>query len=199
MRRIASILALLVVLVATVATAATAYAHPGIEDPYVPQGQETTVVLGVPSEEQAPMTQVDVVLPADFKLVRLDQTPGWQGSSGPGELRFTGGNAPQGTYVQFTFAGVFEKRRVIELPVTTHAADGLIRQWNQAPTDPWPAALIFPGYPRGQAPIPGVPGTGTGGGQGHKVLVWGGRAIVVAVAITVVALMLARRRRRAQA
>src|ERR1700738_3725859 len=126
-RRIVFILAPLFLVVAT---AMPAWAHPGIEDPYVPAGRITTLVLGVPSEEPAAMTAVDIALPPDFTLSRLDQTPGWQSASTPPTLHFTGGNAPQGTYVQFTFAGTFAKKAVLLLPVTTHAVDGTVVHWD---------------------------------------------------------------------
>ena len=177
------------------ATATTAWAHPGIEDPYVPAGQPTTVVLGVPSEEPASLVGVDVYLPADFTLLRLDQTPGWRSSSGPGVLHFDGGNLPQGSYVEFTFAGIFARKAVVALPVTTHQADGTERLWDGTATAKSPAALLFPGYPRGSDPVPGPPAKLP---TARSLLTWGARAIVVAGSLTLIWVALARRRRAAR-
>ncbi len=135
------------------------------------------------------MVGVDIVMPPSFHLIRLDQTPGWTSTSSQGTLHFTGGNAPQGTYVQFTFAGTFAKKAVLLLPVTTHAADRTERQWAGQPSDPFPAALLFPGYPRGQAPIPGV----TSSASGTKLLTWAGRVLVVAGAVALIVLAVVRR------
>jgi uncharacterized protein YcnI len=176
-----------------VATAAPAWAHPGIEDPYVAAGRQTTVVLGVPSEEPSPLVGIDVYLPADFTLLRLDQTPGWRSSSAPGVLRFDGGDLPQGSYVQFTFSGIFPKKAVVALPVTTHQADGSERQWDGNPTAKSPAALLFPGYARGRAPGPSLLAQPP---SGQSLLKWGGRVIVVAGALVLLWLTIARRRRR---
>jgi hypothetical protein len=189
MRRIhiAGILALLAVLL----TAGTASAHPGLEDPYVPANQLTAVVMGVPSEQQAAMVEVDISLPASFTLERVDPTPGWQSSSSPGQLKFTG-NAPTGQYVQFDFAGIFSKKAVLEIPVTTKAADGSLQIWDGGPTSSFPASLAFPGYPRGKAPIPGVTATGPGG---RRALVWAGRVLVVLGVVVLAAVFVARRRR----
>jgi hypothetical protein len=182
----AGILALLVLFL----TAGAALAHPGLEDPYVPAHEATAVVMGVPSEEQAAMVEVDIVLPASFTLQRVDPTPGWQSTTLPGELKYNG-NAPQGQYVQFDFAGIFHEKAVLQIPVTTRAADGTVRNWDGAPAAPWPAALAFPGYARGTAPIPGV--TAPGGGS-RRILVWAGRILVVAGALVVAGLLVYRRR-----
>ena len=182
----AGILAPLLLLI----TAGAASAHPGLEDPYVPAHRLTAVVMGVPSEELAPMVEVDIALPASFSLERVDPTPGWQSSPAPGHLTFTG-NAPQGQYVQFDFAGVFGQKAVLEIPVITRAADGTVRNWDGAPAAPYPAALAFPGYPRGTAPIPGV----TSGPGGHRTLVWAARIFVLIGAIVVAGLLVTRRRR----
>ena len=154
-RRIVGILAPFIFLVAT---ATAAWAHPGFEDPYVPAGRPATLALGVPAETVAPMVGVDIDMPADFTLTRLDQTPGWKSTATPGALHFTitTGSAPLGTYVDFTFAGIFPKKAVLLLPVTTHAQDGTEQQWNGKLTDRWPAAVVFPGYPVGKAPIAGL-------------------------------------------
>jgi hypothetical protein len=148
--------------------AGPASAHPGLEDPYVPAHVVTTVALGVPSEEPSPMVEVDVVLPADFALQRLDSVPGWQRESTPGRLRFFNGNTPQGGYAQFTFSGTFAQKRVVELPVTTRAADGTTVVWDQGQGAAHPAALALPGYPRGSVPSGlGAAVVGTVGTDGH--------------------------------
>jgi hypothetical protein len=146
--------------------------------------------LGVPSEQPSPMVEIDVTLPPNFTLRRVDPVPGWQETTTPGRLRFYHGNVPQGGYAQFTFSGVFAHKAVVELPVITRAADGTTIDWDQAPTGTLPAAVIFPGYPAGSAPIPGValPGSTTSGGWGPLVvvlvvLVVGGAAGCVVVAV----------------
>ena len=148
--------------------------------------------MGVPSEEQAAMVEVDITLPVSFTLQRVDPTPCWTSEALPGQLKFTG-SAPPGQYVQFDFAGVFAKKAVRQIPVVTRSADGTGRNGDGAPTAPYPAALAFPGYPRGQAPIPGV--TASSGG-GRKAVVWAGRILVVAGALVVAGLLVYRRRDR---
>jgi len=191
MRRIHLVMAGILALFVLVVTAGPAGAHPGLEDPYVPAHQLTAVIMGVPSEELAPMVEVDISLPVSFTLQRVDPTPGWQSSSSPGQLRFTG-NAPPGQYAQFDFAGTFAKKAVLQIPVITRAADGTVRNWDGAPSQPFPAALAFPGYARGTAPIPGVTAATNGG---RRALVWAGRVLVVAGAVVVTGLLIARRRR----
>jgi uncharacterized protein YcnI len=188
-RRIVGILAPFLLLMAT---AAPAWAHPGIDNPYVPVGRPATVVLDVPAEEQAPMVGVDITLPADFQLLRLDQTPNWRSSSGPGVLHFNGGPVAQGGFVQFTFSGIFAKKAVLLLPVTVHGADGSERHWDGKPTDPFPATYAFPGYPVGKAPIPGLAATSTS--SGRSLLLWAGRILVVGGAVTLITLFVLRRR-----
>ncbi len=179
--------------------AVPAAAHPGIEDPYVPAHVVTTVALGVPSEEPSPMVEIDVVLPADFTLQRVDSVPGWQQENGPGRLRFFDGNIPQGGYAQFTFSGAFAQKRVVELPVTTRAADGTTVVWDQGQDGAHPAALVLPGYPRGSVPA-GVAGlsAGTGAGSGRGVGPLLGVGLVVAVGGAVGVGVAAGRRRRGQ-
>jgi uncharacterized protein YcnI len=177
--------------------AGPAWAHPGIEDPYVPAGVVTTVALGVPSEQPSPMVEIDVTLPPDFTLRHVDSIPGWEETTSPGGLRYFDGNVPQGGYAQFTFSGVFSVKKVEEVPVITRAADGTTVDWDQSPTAPRPAAIVFPGYPVGSAPVPGVvlPLGTTGGGWGP--LVWGLALLVLAGGVVVgVAASRGRRRRR---
>jgi hypothetical protein len=189
-RRIVGILAPLVLVLAT---AAPAWAHPGIDDPYVPAGKPANMVFDVPAEEPSPMVGVDLFLPPGFTLLRLDQTPGWKSTSSPGALHFDGGPAPQGDFVQFTFAGIFAKKAVLLLPVTIRGQDGSQRHWDGKLSDHFPAVPVFAGYPVGQAPIPGLPSSSSGGRQ---LLTWAGRVLVVAGAITMTGLALARRRSR---
>jgi hypothetical protein len=154
-RRIRGILALVM---AVLAIASPASAHPALEDPYVPVGRPVTIVLGVPSEEwHTPLTEVDVTMPAEFRFAGIAQTtPGWQGTASGNQLRFTG-SAPEGQYVQFTLNGTFVKKKVLMILTTVISGDGTTRRYNDFPTrGSWPAALVFPGYPRGEAPIPGV-------------------------------------------
>ena len=139
------------------------------------------------------MIGVDVALPPDFTLVRLDQTPGWQSTSAAGELHFNGGPAPQGTYVQFTFAGVFAKKEVLSLPVTTRASDGTSRHWQDKASGPFPGAYLFPGYPVGKAPIPTGLSSGSGGTSAVTVA---GRILVVAGAVILLGLAVVRKQRR---
>jgi hypothetical protein len=155
--------------------ASAAWAHPGIEDPYVPAHVVTTVALGVPSEQPSPMVEIDVTLPPDFSLHQVDPIPGWQETTTPGQIRYFDGNVPQGGYAQFTFSGVFTKKEVAEVPVITRAADGTTIDWNQSPTERLPAAIMFPGYPVGAAPVPGVvlPGSTTNSGWGPLEVVVG--------------------------
>jgi len=175
--------------------AVPAWAHPGIEDPYVPARVVTTVALGVPSEQPSPMVEIDVTLPPGFTLHQVDPIPGWQETTTPGQLRYFDGNVPQGGYAQFTFSGVFARKEVAELPVITRAADGTTIDWNQSPTARLPAAIMFPGYPVGAAPVPGVvlPGSTTNSGWGPLVVVVGLLALGGGVAFGVAA---SRKRRR---
>ena len=83
-------------------------------------------------------------------------------------------------------------RRWSPCPVTTRQADGTERRWDGKPSAVSPAALLFPGYPRGHAPVPGA---GTTTPSGRSLLTWGGRLVVVAGALTLIGLALARRRR----
>lgn len=192
-RRIVGILAPFIFLVAT---ATAAWAHPGFEDPYVPAGRPATLALGVPAETVAPMVGVDIDMPADFTLTRLDQTPGWKSAATPGALHFTitTGSAPLGTYVDFTFAGIFPKKAVLLLPVTTHAQDGTEQQWNGKLTDRWPAAVVFPGYPVGKAPIAGLSTSSTSHAQRLETLAI--RVLVLGGALVLIVLALVRRRNR---
>jgi hypothetical protein len=178
------------VLLALLATPADA--HPGIENPFVPARVATTVALGVPSEEPSPMVEIDIALPADFTLQRVDTVPGWQNESGPGRLRFFNGNLPQGGYAQFTFSGVFRQKGVVELPVITRAADGTTINWDQAQGAAHPAAEAFPGYSAATAPIPGGRAAG---GRGLPVVV----AVVAGLGGAAGLAMAAARRRRAMA
>lgn len=191
-RRASAVLALAGVWL--VLLAGPAAAHPGVEDPYVPVHAVSTVALGVPSEEPSPMVEIDVTLPPDFSLQRVDQVPGWQEQSAPGQLRFFGGNVAQGGYALFTFSGVFSRKRVVELPVVTRAADGTTVDWDQPPTAMFPAAVVLPGYPEGSAPLAGLalPGAGSGGGLSPAVVVG-----IVAALGAAAALAAALRRRRA--
>lgn len=149
---------------ALVVTAAPAVAHPGIENPYVPTGVATTLALGVPSESPSPMVEVDVTLPGDFTLQRVDSVPGWQEQTTAGAIRFYGGDVPQGGYAQFIFSGVFAAKKVVEVPVVTKAADGTTVDWNQRPGQLFPAAVALPGYPLGASPIPGLTAGSSSGG-----------------------------------
>jgi hypothetical protein len=190
-RRIVGIVAPLILVLAT---AAPAWAHPGIDDPYVPAGQPANIVFDVPAEEPSPMVGVDLFLPPGFTLLRLDQTPGWKSTSSPGALHFDGGPAPQGAFVQFTFSGIFAKKAVLLLPCTIRGQDGTERHWDGKATDHFPAVYVFPGYPVGQAPIPGL--SSPSSSSGRSLLIWAGRVLVVAGALTMTGLALARRKSR---
>jgi uncharacterized protein YcnI len=168
--------------------AAPAGAHPGIENPFLPVGVPTTVALGVPSEQPSPLVGIDVSLPPDFTLLRVDSLPGWQSDSGLGRLRFFNGNVAQGGYAQFTFSGVFSQKRVVSLPIVTRAADGTAVDWSGPPSSLHPAALLFPGYPPGSAPVPGLAAAGSRGG-GSLVVV----SAVAAAAALGLGLLVARR------
>jgi hypothetical protein len=184
-RRILGILALATVFV--VATAAPAAAHPGIEDPYLPVGRPATVAFGVPSEEPGSMVEVELALPADLALQRVNPTPGWSHETTAGGIRFFGGDVPQGQYVQFSFVGVFSHKRIVEMPVLTRSSLGLVRNWTGGA---WPPALAFPGYPRGTAPIGGSSGPGTA-----TLVRWGGTILMAGGAVALIVLLMARRRR----
>src|ERR1700722_6226463 len=138
------------------------------------------------------MVEIDVSLPGTFALQRVDPVPGWQESTTAGHLRFFDGNVPQGGYAQFTFSGVFATKAVVELPVITRAADGTTIDWDQAPTGSLPAAVMFPGYPDGSSPIPGVvlAGSSSGGGWGPLVV-----AVAALVVLAAGGYVVARRRR----
>jgi uncharacterized protein YcnI len=192
-RRIVGILAPLIVVLAT---AAPAWAHPGIDNPYVPIGQPANVVFDVPAEEPSPMVGVDLVLPPDVTLTRLDQTPGWKSTSSRGALHFDGGPAAQGTFVQFTFAGLFAKKAVLLVPCTIRGQDGSVRHWNGKLSDPFPAVPIFPGYPVGQAPIPGLPASSSARSVLSDPKVWGGSALFIGGALLMVRLAVVSRRSR---
>jgi hypothetical protein len=176
------------------ALAGPADAHPGIENPFVRTGVAATVALGVPSEEPSHMVEIDVTLPADFSLQRVDTVPGWKIDSSPGRLRFFDGDIPQGGYAQFTFAGVFHEKRVVELPVTTRAADGTTVNWDQARGGVHPAAEAYPGYAPGAAPVPGAIVSGRSAGGGRRVAALSASVIVVGAAAGL-AVAAARRRR----
>ena len=181
---------------------APASAHPGIGDPFVPVGVATTVALGVPSEEPAAMVEVDVTIPPDFTLQRLDPVAGWQPASSPGLIRFSGGNVAQGGYAQFTFTGIFAAKRVVQLPLVTRHADGTLVSWNEAPGDGvrHPAVVLYPGFApgeqRGLGAGPQAPGLVAASGGGRRsVLFWGGVA-VTATGLVLAGQMAARQRRR---
>jgi uncharacterized protein YcnI len=188
-RRIVGILAPLILVLAT---ASPAWAHPAIDNPYVPLGKPANMVFDVPAEEPSPMVGVDLFLPPGFTLLRLDQTPNWKSTSSPGVLHFDGGPAPQGSFVQFSFSGIFPKKAVLLLPVTIRGQDGSQRHWDGKLSDHFPATPVFVGYPVGQAPIPGLPSPS--GTIGHKIRVWGSVALVLAGAAILAWLALARRR-----
>jgi hypothetical protein len=173
--------------------AGPAAAHPGIENPFVPAHVETTLALGVPSEESSPMVEVDVTLPPDFTVTRVDSLPGWQRQSGPRLLRYLQGNVPQGGYAQFVFSGVFAQKGVAVLAVVTKAADGTTVDWNQAQGGARPAAVAFPGYPPGSAPVPGVSLSGSAG-RGPGLGIASGAA--VGFGLLGLGLVRARRKRR---
>jgi hypothetical protein len=180
---------LTLVLGLVVAFAGPASAHPGIIQPYVPAGRMVTLILGVPSEEPSPMVGIDVALPEGFTLQRLDQTPGWQAASSPGFLHFSGGNAPQGTYVQFSFAGTFAVKEEVALDVAIHTASGTVRDWNGGANDAYPAPVVFAGFAAPKT-VAGAP-TSTG----HQVVTWGVRFLVVAAGVALVTVYVLRRRR----
>ena len=132
------------------------------------------------------MVEVDLGLPADFALQRVDPTPGWSHETTARGIRFSGGDVPQGQYVQFSFAGVFSRKRIVELPVATRSSRGLVRNWTGGA---WPPALVFPGYPRGTAPIGGSTGPGTA-----MVLRWGGTILIAGGTVAMAAVLISRRR-----
>jgi uncharacterized protein YcnI len=181
--------------VSLISMAGPAAAHPGIENPYVPTRVATTLALGVPSESPSPMVEVDVTLPSDFALQRVDSVPGWRDQIVTGGIRFFDGNVPQGGYAQFTFAGVFGAKRVVEVPVITKAADGTTVDWDQAPGQTLPAAVVLPGYPVGASPVPGLNVvSGSSGGRNLPIAIGASAVLGGALAYAVLA-----RRRRARA
>jgi uncharacterized protein YcnI len=188
-RRTVGILAPLVVVLAT---ATPAWAHPGVENAFVPVGRPANLVFDVPAEEPSPMVGVDILLPPDFTLVRFDQTPNWKGSSSQGTLHFIGGPVPQGRFVQFTFAGVFAKKEVLLVTCVIRGQDGSVRRWDGKLSDHFPAVALYPGYTAGEAPIPGQ----SSPPRARRLLILGGQTLVVAGALTLAGVAVARRRSR---
>jgi hypothetical protein len=136
------------------------------------------------------MVGIEVALPRGFTLQRLDQTPGWQAVSSGGRLEFSGGNAPQGTYVQFSFAGTFAVKEAAALDVVIRTASGAVRNWDGGANDAFPAPVVFAGFPPPQT-VSAPPAS-----TGHQVITWGVRALAVVAGVALVGLYWLRRRGR---
>jgi hypothetical protein len=159
---------------------AVAGAHPLVTSFQLPVGRAATVALQVPSENpDSPMAAVDVELPSSYELDRVVAGSGWAATTTGRTVHIAGAPLPIGATLNFTMRGTFRTRGLVEIPVTTVAADGTAKRW----TGPLAAKAYA-----------GVTAPGTTGGSGMGATTIAGVVLVGGGAVAAVVLVLRRRR-----
>src|SRR4051812_14017078 len=97
------VVALAVVAAWALAIAAPAVAHPSAVRAVVDVGSPATVTIVVPSEEQSPMTGVELRFPSSYRFGRAAVGNGWTSATTPaGRLKLSGPAVQVGASLTFT-------------------------------------------------------------------------------------------------
>ena len=108
-------------------------------------GRVGNVTVGVAAEER-PVTAVDIVAPAGFRLDAAAPAKGWTSSRDGLRLHYQGGPIYPYNCGFFTLTGLIAKKGVYAFEVTTHADDGSVRQYTaRDPIGPNAAQLVLAG------------------------------------------------------
>jgi hypothetical protein len=121
------------------------------------------VAFGVPAEDFA-VTEIDVTLPAAFKLDGLDGPPEWKSTLQGRHLHLIGGPIVPYTCAFFTLRGVVEKRGKVVFPFVIRGEGGRSSEYRGTKiNDPFAGQLVFAGVSPKQSDY--VDASGEGGGS----------------------------------
>lgn len=163
-----------VVLVVTggLAGGVPAGAHSCTTPAEIPVGEVTTILIGVPAE-QNPVVAVDVTVPEGFRLEEAADIGPWRVERSGSILRYRGGELAPYACASFSLQGAAERQAALAFPITARSPDGSeVRFDGEEPDDPHAAQLVYAGF------SPPAPDEGDPGGLTGTIL---GAALTVAV------------------
>lgn len=136
----------------TLAVTPSALGHAGLSPPLVLEGHGQLFSLTVPTEEEGlTTTQVELTVPAGFRLFSFGATPGWDRKAvtrGSGEqarvtsVKWTGGAVPLGEAAVFQFVGLPDSAAEYRFAVRQTYSDDSVVSWSGAPDSDTPAPVI---------------------------------------------------------
>lgn len=107
------------------AAAPAALAHVDIEPSSIEPGQPARLTFYAPNEGKAPVTEVEVVVPADAELAVAEAVPGWTATVQGRTVTWRGGRIPIGQYGLFSaIVGAPAGDEKLEFRTTLRYADG---------------------------------------------------------------------------
>ena len=156
----------LVLLAAALAGTTPAGAHSCTTPVEIPVGEVTTIVIGVPAE-QNPVVAVDLTVPDGFRLEEAADVGPWRVERSGSTLRYRGGELAPYACASFSLQGAAERHAVLAFAITARSPDGSeVKFDGEEPNDPHAAQLVYAGLsppvPDGGGPD-GLSGTVVGG------------------------------------
>jgi hypothetical protein len=148
----------------------------------IPVGEVSTVTVGVAAEVYE-VTQVDVQIPAGFRLTSVGRTAGWTSAREGDVVRFTGGSIGPLTCAYFTLNGSAPAKGKLTFAATTHAVDGSTTVYGPGK---FGAQEVYVGVKADPAAEDGSSGT--------SAVTYAGYALVGIGAVAAIVLVLRRRR-----
>jgi hypothetical protein len=154
-----------VIVAAALAGALPAGAHSCTAPVEIPVGEVTTVLIGVPAE-QNPVVAVDVTIPEGFRLEEAAGVGPWRVERSGSILRYRGGELAPYACASFSLQGAAERQAALAFPITVRGPDGSELTFDgEEPGDPHAAQLVYAGFsppaPDGGGPD-GLSGTAIG-------------------------------------
>jgi hypothetical protein len=130
------------------------------------------------------MIGVDLVVPASFRIEHATPPKGWTATIAGQQVHYRGAGIATGGFALFSVRGTATVRGKLRFPVTTRAADGTAREWNDVPGQGVrPPPIMFAGVD------PTVTST-----SGSSLAQWVGLALVAGGVVALAGWWLRRRR-----
>ena len=113
------------------AVAPAALAHVDIEPSSIEPGQPARLTFYAPNEGKAPVTEVEVVVPADAELAVVEAVPGWLAAVEGRTVTWRGGRIPVGQYALFSaIVSAPDGEEQLEFRTTLRYADGFRQEFS---------------------------------------------------------------------
>lgn len=113
------------------ALAPGAFAHVDIEPFSIEPGQPARLTFYAPNEGKSPVTELEVLVPADAELAVAEAVPGWTATVQGRTVTWRGGRIPVGQYGLFSaILGAPDSEEKLEFRTTVRYADGFRQEFS---------------------------------------------------------------------